>query len=463
MQEARSRQQALESRKWDLESLAACLLPPASRLLLIVLIFCLSSMIAAQEKPASPDAPPQEAQASTPAPKPASERLALTHHPKGEARARHATVEKPQTVLLKKEPFTYIHNIFRDALFQWRPPIGRSLDLQPEFIFSGQKAVRTADGSSGQVSFIYRLEGAWTTWGSEESGRGVLNFKLDGTRNLGAPRERNLSDNLGSAMEINGAWSSYTVALSSLWWQMESMGGRLRFDLGKIDLGDFFDENEVAGDEASQFLAGSLVHNPTIPFPDSGLGAHFQIQGKRYTLRAGVGDADSVTTRSPFRTARDGRIMGLVQLNLRPTLRISGRQRDGNYRFTLWGDNRKSAGGGGFAVSFDQELSETVEAFFRAGVASPQAVAAQAPPFRWFVSAGIGVTPPRRGDDQIGIGFGLGMSPLNRVATQTVVEAYWRIQVSHTMQLSPLLQFVTQPSTGSRPVIVPGLRLRIML
>jgi hypothetical protein len=233
--------------------------------------------------------------------------------------------------------------------------------------------------------------------------------------------------------------------------------------VGKIDLADFFDENEVAGDEASQFLADALVHNPTIPFSDAGLAAHVQIQGKRYALRAALGDADSITTITPFRTIRDGRVMGLAQLNLKQSIRLGEKKRDGNYRFTVWGGNRKSTGGGGFAVSFDQELAESVEAFFRAGAASTQAVGAQAPPFRWFVSGGIGVTPSRRGDDQVGIGFGLGRSPLAEIGAQTVVEAYWRIQVSHTIQLSPLLQVVRQPATGDLPVIAPGLRLRIIL
>jgi carbohydrate-selective porin OprB len=390
------------------------------------------------------------------------ERLALTNHPKGKIRARHVTVEQPQAVLLKKEPFTYLHNTFRDWLFQYRPPAGRALDLQPEMVFAGQKASRTAEGASGQVNFTYRLGVAWTAWGNDEAGRGVLNFKLEGSRNLGAPRPRNLSDNLGSGLELNGAWRDYEAALSTLWWQLESAGGRLRFDLGKIDLGDFFDENEVAGDETSQFLADSLVNNPAIPFPESALGAHFQFQGRRYSLRAGVA-AEARTSGSPFRTARGGQGIGLLQFNLKSAASIGGKEREGNYRFILWGANPKGAGGGGFAISFDQSLTESVAAFVRAGVAQRQAVNERSLPFQGFVSAGLGFTPPRRRDDQLGVAFGRGWSPLNEIGAQTIVEAYWRIQVSHTMQLSPLWQVVAQPATGGRPVVAPGLRLRIAL
>ncbi|MGH9844687.1 MAG: carbohydrate porin [Blastocatellia bacterium] len=390
------------------------------------------------------------------------ERLALTNHPKGKIRARHVTVEQPQVLLLKKEPFTYLHNTFRDWLFQYRPPAGRALDLQPEMVFAGQRAGRTAEGATGQVNFAYRLGVAWTVWGNEEAGRGALNFKLEGGRNLGAPRPRNLSDNLGSSLELNGAWREYEAALSTLWWQLESAGGRLRFDLGKIDPGDFFDENEVAGDEASQFLADSLVNNPAIPFPESGLGAHFQFQGRRYALRAGVA-AEARTSGSPFSTARDGRGIGLLQFNLKLAASIGGKEREGNYRFILWGANPKRAGGGGFAISFDQSLTESVAAFLRAGAAQRRTVNERSLPFQWFVSAGLGFTPPRRRDDQAGVAFGRGRSPLNKIGAQTIVEAYWRIQVSHTMQISPLLQVATQPATGGRPVVAPGLRLRIAL
>ncbi len=44
-------------------------------------------------------------------------------------------------------------------------------------------------------------------------------------------------------------------------------------DLGRILLSDFFDTNRIANCEFVQFLSSCLVNNPTIPFPDAGMGA----------------------------------------------------------------------------------------------------------------------------------------------------------------------------------------------
>ena len=40
------------------------------------------------------------------------------------------------------------------------------------------------------------------------------------------------------------------------------------YAIGLVDITGFFDQSEYAADETSKFLAGPLVHNPTIEFPD---------------------------------------------------------------------------------------------------------------------------------------------------------------------------------------------------
>jgi hypothetical protein len=60
------------------------------------------------------------------------------------------------------------------------------------------------------------------------------------------------------------------------------LDGAVLIRVGKLDLtGGFecrgcpvsFDGNSFANDQTTQFLNGALVNNPTIPFPDRGLGA----------------------------------------------------------------------------------------------------------------------------------------------------------------------------------------------
>ncbi|MHC5190970.1 MAG: hypothetical protein ACYSOP_02125 [Planctomycetota bacterium] len=46
------------------------------------------------------------------------------------------------------------------------------------------------------------------------------------------------------------------------------LGEQFTLTVGKIDFTGFFDASAYANDETAQFLNGSLVNNPAIPFPD---------------------------------------------------------------------------------------------------------------------------------------------------------------------------------------------------
>lgn len=70
--------------------------------------------------------------------------------------------------------------------------------------------------------------------------------------------------------------------ITELWYEHALLDDTLRVRLGKMDItGGFecrgcpvsFDGSLYANDETGQFLNSALVNNPTIPFPDKGLGA----------------------------------------------------------------------------------------------------------------------------------------------------------------------------------------------
>ncbi len=87
---------------------------------------------------------------------------------------------------------------------------------------------------------------------------------------------------VGSFFGVNGdAGGNRSLDVSEFWYEHTFLEGMLRVRLGKLDLGGgfecrgcpvSFDGNTFANDETSQFLNDALINNPTIPFPDPGLG-----------------------------------------------------------------------------------------------------------------------------------------------------------------------------------------------
>ena len=87
---------------------------------------------------------------------------------------------------------------------------------------------------------------------------------------------------VGSFFGVNGdARPREAIVISELWYQQSLLDDTLQVRIGKMDLtGGFqhtgcpvsFDCSIYANDETSQFLNSAFVNNPTIPFPEEGLG-----------------------------------------------------------------------------------------------------------------------------------------------------------------------------------------------
>ena len=171
--------------------------------------------------------------------------------------------------------------------------------------------------------------------------------------------------------------------VTEAWWEQEfTLGsGKLVFTLGKVDLTNYFDTNEVANDETTQFLSSGFVNNLAVEWPDdNGFGARltFEPTDNLY-VSLGWAEADS-DWEDIF---EDG--FGIVELGYKA--KIMGLE--GNYRVYAWVnakdhldvddlrdyakgrkaldsiDDDKVNWGVGFSV--DQHVAEGIVVFARAG------------------------------------------------------------------------------------------------
>ncbi len=273
------------------------------------------------------------------------------------------------------------------------------------------------------------------------------------------------------------------IILSQLWYQQSLLEGSLRVRLGKQDPTSWFDGNEYAGDETSQFLNSALVNNPTVPFPDEGLGiaAHLRPISWWY-VAAGVFDAHAVDSQTGFNTAFHGPcdFFMIAETGISADVPLGEADLPGAYRVGLWYDpqskDRLDGRGSkrddvGFYFSADQviwssgddEDHRNVGLFARFGLADGDVNEVKS---FWSVGTACRGLIPTRADDVLGFGVAQGrLSGRAGFTTshETAMELYYNASVTPWLSVSPSMQYVFNPG-GDRDVsdaVVAGVRVHL--
>ena len=296
-----------------------------------------------------------------------------------------------------------------------------------------------------------------------------------------------------------------SVDLIQLWYQQNLFDDKLQLRLGKIDMtGTFecrgcpvsFDGNRFANDEYAQFINGALVNNPTIPFPDEGLGAiaHFSPLEWFYTS-VGVADAQADRRETGFNTTfhDEAYFLGMYEFGFVPHIPTAKGPLVGAYRFGLWYDPQpreryydNPAGDRparfhrdnlGFYTSFDQtvyrensESDQGLGLFFRYGFTPGDTNIIE---HFWSIGGQYQGLIPKRDNDVLGFGVAqgllsneLGYYDDTTPGRETVMELYYNIQITEWLHLTPDIQYIFNPGGiehAGHDVTVMGLRLWLSL
>jgi porin len=302
---------------------------------------------------------------------------------------------------------------------------------------------------------------------------------------------------VGSGFESNAvAVGSRGMDIVELYYEGALVDETFRFRIGKLDMtGGFecrgcpvsFDGSLYANDEVSQFLNGALVNNPTIPFPDFGLGAIIHWSPiEHWYLSVGAADAQADKRETGFNTAFHGEdyFVYLAETGITPQLDSDKGLLQGAYRIGVWYDPQPKTHSDGFNdyrddaglyVSCDQKLSNESEdpadtqglgGFFRYGYAP-----SRTNDMTNFYSLGFQYQGLLEGRDEdvLAIGYAHGVFSDRADSTYTedyesVTELYYSAVVTPWMTLSPSVQYVTNPGGDDsiRDAVVVGLRALIM-
>ena len=149
---------------------------------------------------------------------------------------------------------------------------------------------------------------------------------------------------VGSTFGINAlSVGNRSMDIVELFFEGPVLSDNLTLAIGKLDFTGIFDASEYADDECSQFLNASLVDDPTIPFPEQGLGIvlTWDITDWWY-LMGGIADAQAVSTSTGFRTTfrEEDLFFYALETGVTPEFESANGALGGNYRVGMWVDGQ---------------------------------------------------------------------------------------------------------------------------
>lgn len=367
----------------------------------------------------------------------------------------------------------------------------------------------------GPDSFIsdgFRI-GAWTTavvqgttnTNAEETGK---ESRLDGSYtaditiekefkevgglayvHLSAGKSEGLNNDLRLFSNVNDdASDDEDVGVTEFYYEQKLLREKGVLTFGKLDPLSFFDNNTIANDETSQFLAHMFVNNPAIDFPGNGAGIRAGYMPREWIeLGAGVLDADS-----DWEKLGDN-LFAIGEAVFKPQLF----GHEGSYRFIAWHNDanhvkwlsaeQDKKSNYGFALSFDQKVTDIITLFCRYGWQNPRVYNPDnttAGDINYSLvqawSAGMQCEGKPWGRAQDVLAFAVGenipsseyrkagaeLDPARLAKTEGRLETYYKIQINKYLSVSPDLQYMWNPfgkdvSEDTDGIFVYGFRAQV--
>ena len=353
-------------------------------------------------------------------------------------------------------------------------------------VIQGSNNINNA--SAGVEKKVSRTDASYSadiTFGKEFSGAGGKVFL-----HLEAGDGAGLGDDLTLYASVNrdAGESDNGIEVTEFWYEQLLARDRFAVTFGKLDPTAYFDNNEAANDETTQFLGCLFRNSPVIEFPDNTAGVRLAYAPGEW-LEIGYGIFDG---NSDWEKAGDN-LFNIGQA----AFRADFFEHPGNYRFlgwhskvphTRWRDTaQEKEAAYGFGLSFDQEITETAVIFCRYGWQNPGvynpdvlAVGDHNYSLEQAWSAGLQVAGRAWGREADVLAFALGQAfasgDYKKAGSSTIaapaakpeghLEAYYRFFVNDHLSISPDVQYIWNPfgkdvAGDTHPVFVAGIRTQV--
>ncbi len=307
-------------------------------------------------------------------------------------------------------------------------------------------------GAGEAASGIARFYGSW-----QATEQGALTFKVEHRHSYTdvAPQFLGLD---GGALSITGtAFNDNGLLLTNLFWNQRAADGSWTLQFGQIDVTDFVDIYGLVS-PYSGFQNLSFNTNPTINTPNQGLGIAGGVRlGSNFYAVGSIADANADPSDPNFDVFSDGDLFKSLEFGY-----TSGFDRIylDNIHLTLWHADAAEDGsraedyGGAFSAAWFVENKWMP--FFRAGASKGTAAL-----YERSVSAGLGYYG--RNTDLAGLG--LNWAEARGIeGSQFTLEAFYRFSISPGFQITPSIQYISNPllNPDQSSIALFGLRTRIV-
>lgn len=339
----------------------------------------------------------------------------------------------------------------------------QELEINPSYTFLYQNATNVIDDQNDVLGGRLDLNINWTLLHVGQKDTGSIGFLFRSGVNIGENQNFNLSQEVGDDMVMNalqGGGKQHPATVNLIYWRQSFFDDKLAFYVGKIHPNQHIDLDPVNNDETRQFLAAPFDGNLSNPQEGNyapGVAMEWTIVDDFYFHALAMDALGSPGT--GFGTTFDGKYYEAAQFSWEPTLKDLGK---GNYRVFGWHTQTDSGDeGSGIGVGFSQEIGKDGWApFGRWGYGDDQVTS-----MRQMVSGGIGNLHPfgRRGD-MFGIGLAWGDPSDSSLRQQTMLETFYRLKLTDSLELSPDVELFMPPSSRENQdfVAVFGIRLKAL-
>jgi uncharacterized coiled-coil protein SlyX len=297
-----------------------------------------------------------------------------------------------------------------------------------------------------------------------------------------------LEDELTLYSNVNRDGNTDTyLKIAELLYEQKLLDDKLLITFGKLDPTAYFDNNEAANDETTQFLGRIFRNNPTIEFPDNTAGIRLALVPIDWVeFNYGAFDANS-----DWEKIGDN-LFNIGEINFKPRFF----ERDGNDRFYTWYNNsyhtkwldtskeKEKEAGYGFGLSFDQKASDTITLFSRYGWQDPNvynpSVTTTAGELNYSLehswSGGLVIEGKPWGREQDMLALAVGqVIPSNdykkgglsrKAKTEGHFETYYSIHINDHLSISPDFQYIWSPfgqdvTDDTKDIFIYGIRTQI--
>ncbi len=396
-------------------------------------------------------------------------------------------LEQKTCIVQQKEKLT----VYETKLKEIEPQLHRQMGAST-FVGDG---FRIGAGATMIVQGTNNANGTQTV----KSGRADVSFSEDITiekdfTNLNSRAFIHLESGQGDGLEeelivysnVNrDADNDNNVRLTEAWYEQGFFDkGILFLTFGKLDPTVYFDNNEAANDETTQFLCRMFRNNPAIDFPDNTAGIRLvALRDEWLEFNVGVFDADA-----DWEELGDS-FFCAGELGFKTN--VSGLH--GHYRLLGWHNNaphtewedplKTKEASFGAGISANQNITDSLMLFGRYGWQDPRvynpAVTASndanySVEHSWSVGFQIEGLFKKRDKDVFGFAIGQVIPSIDykkadssRLAKpEGHLEAYYNIHINDHLRLSPDFQYIWNPfgkdvADDTSPISVFGFRAQV--